>query len=158
MAGTELHAIEEVEVMLDLLRRQGRLFDRLSALADKQRALIANEDTQPLLRILAERQKLTGELEGIGRAMAPWRAEWGRARAALSAEQRAEVDALVEGMNGRLESLLQSDEEDARRLQVRKQRVGDELRATRSNRQALSAYGRSTAGTGSSFDRTHDES
>ncbi len=146
-----------MQEMLGLLGRQVRLYDQLQNLADKQRGLIANEDTQPLLKILSQRQKLTQELTQLGKDMAPFREHWTEVRQELGEGERKLADDLISKANNRLKSLLASDEQDAQMLKIRKQRVGSQIGTTNFNRKAMSAY-RSSSESGQGFTRLHEES
>ena len=62
--------------VLDLLREQLSLYTKLETCASRQRPLIASEDAGPLLSLLAERQKLSVELAGVGARLEPIRRDW----------------------------------------------------------------------------------
>jgi len=141
--------------MLGLLRRQAGLYEQLEALSRQQQAQVAAEDTQPLLRTLAQRQRLTQELQTLAGGLAPMRQNWDRLRAALPECERETADALVREAKARLGRLLAADEEDARRLRIRKQHTGDALRAVHASRQAVAAYGGGANTTSGRLDRTH---
>ncbi len=148
----------EARELLGLLLRQVQLYDELTALARRQRRLIAEEDTSPLLKLLAQRQKLTAELTELNGRMTPLRAQWDEVRDSLAPEDRQRARTLVSQVNERLAALLATDEEDARMLSIRKQRVGTELEKVRCTKRAVSAYGVSSEADVAHFDQTHEES
>ena len=148
------HACE----MLGLLGRQVELYDRLQMLADQQRALIAAEDTQPLLKVLAQRKRLTAELAELSEGLGPFRSNWREVRAALGPEDRQAANELIGKADDKLRHLLAGDEHDARMLKLRQQRVGEELESIDSSKRALAAYKSAGAPATACFDQTHDES
>ena len=157
MTGSNKPSTDRMQEMLGLLGRQVRLYDQLQNLADKQRALIVNENTQPLLNILSQRQKLTQELTQLGKDMAPFREHWSEVRQNLREDERKLAEDLILKANDRLKTLLASDEQDAQMLKIRKQRVGTQIGSTTFNRKAMSAY-RSSSESDQGFTRLHEES
>lgn len=143
---------------IGLLRRQRALYERLQALAERQHALVTEDDPRPLLKILAQRQQLTDELAQLNGRMAPLRQDWSSVRAGWPAAQRAEADELVADVAARLKQLLSGDEDDARRLRLRQQQVQADLTATRGQAQALAAYRHAAAAgsEGSHYEETHE--
>ena len=101
---------------------------------------MTEDDTRPLLALLADRQKLSTELTRIAGRLAPVRRDWAAFRDSLSPPQKTEADGLVEEAAQRLRRLIESDERDARLLSIRKRVTGDALRATHATGQAMSAY------------------
>ena len=128
------------EEVLALLREEMSLYGNLEANASRQRLLITGDDMGPLLALLGDRQRLSVELRRIGTKLTPIRREWRSYRERLTVRQRGEADRLVEGIADRLRRVIRSDEEDGRLLSARKQAVSDQLQATHSTGQALSAY------------------
>ncbi|MDO8630645.1 MAG: hypothetical protein Q7R41_09125 [Phycisphaerales bacterium] len=131
---------EQPEEVLGLLREQATLFARLETFADRQRHLVTEDDTRPLLALLVDRRNLSTELTRIAGRLAPVRRDWAAFRESLSPPQKTEADGLVEDATQRLRRLIESDERDARLLSVRKRVTGDALRATHATGQAMSAY------------------
>lgn len=137
MAGGEREAIPG---MVDLLRRQSRLYRDLESLGKKQQELVAVDDTRPLLKVLAQRQRLTGELLEVGKQLKPLRAKWDEAKDALPADTRSAVEKMLDDARTTLARVIAADAEDANRLQIRKQRTGAALSAVHANRKAVAAY------------------
>lgn len=131
---------------LGLLRRQAGLFTKLVQLAEKQRNLVSQADTRPLMALLAERQRLTVGLTEISHELAPARRDWVSTRNALTSVEREEADGLVTQVRERMRELIDSDERDAQVLAARKGVVARELRETRTIGQAVSAYRTTTPG------------
>lgn len=128
------------ESVVCLLRRQAGLFAQLEGFARRQRMLVVQEDTRPLLALLAERQKLSIELSDVSQRLAPVRASWGSFREGLTANQRDEADDLLNKMQLSLSRVIESDEEDARALSVRKQMVRRDLQVSHTRGAAAGHY------------------
>ncbi len=126
--------------MVSLLREQVSLYGRLEKLASRQQSLVADEDTGPLLTLLAQRQKLSAELAGMRTRLEPIRRDWDRHRDGLSGAERVEADRLLKETRRLLRNVIQRDEEDARLLAARKEAIAVALRSSHSTEQALSAY------------------
>jgi len=131
---------------LSLLRTQAGLFGRLVQLADKQRGLVSQTDTGPLMSLLAERQRLTTDLTDLSRKLAPARRDWPTTRGALTPSEREEADGLVTQVRERMQALIEGDERDAQVLFARKGAVARALRETQSVGQAVSAYRTASSG------------
>jgi len=129
-----------VREVLALLREEAALYERLQVCADRQRSLVARDDLSPLLALLADRQALSVELTRIGECLAPVRRNWREYRKNLTEPEREEADELVACIEKRLRRAIESDEEDVRLLQARKQSVSQALQAAHSTGQALRAY------------------
>jgi len=132
---------EQPEEVLELLRAQATLYVRLEKFATNQRSLVRDEDAGPLLSLLADRQRLSTELTRVAGRLAPVRERWSAFRDRLSPAQRLEAEGLLQESSQRLRRVIESDEQDARLLGIRKQRVSQELRATHAVGEAILAYG-----------------
>jgi len=130
--------------VLGLLREQAALFVKLETLAGRQRALVAGEAMEPLMSVLADRQRVSTRLAEISGLLKPVRRLWQSYRARFDVAQRAEADRLVIRTRESLERLLQGDERDARILSARKQRVANLLSEMNTVGGAVEAYGRTT--------------
>jgi len=150
-------AIEEPEEILGLLREQSALYARLESFAARQRSLVREDDTAPLLSLLADRQRLSVELTRLATRLSTVRHDWSTFRERFSASQRTEADGLVSDVTQRLQRVIESDEKDARVLSLRKQNVATNLHATHRVGQAISAY-RVPAGAAVGADRLDEAS
>lgn len=126
--------------VVPLLRRQASLFSRLEKFAMRQRILVVQEDTRPLLALLADRQKLSLELTMVSQQLAPVRKHWDSVRESLTEEARGEAAGLLEDIRDSLSRIIESDERDARALGVRKEMVRESLRASHVQGAAAGAY------------------
>jgi hypothetical protein len=128
------------DAALAQLRRQRDLYVRLQSLAEKQRSMLADDDTRPLLNVLAQRQQLMQELTQLSIQMTLLRRDFADLKASWKAAERTEAERLVAEVDSRLKSLLAGDEEDAKHLRLRQQSVQSSLTASRGQAQALAAY------------------
>jgi hypothetical protein len=149
--------VEKPEEILGLLREQSALYARLESFAARQRSLVREDDTAPLLSLLADRQRLSVELTRLATRLSPVRQGWSMFRERFSTSQRTEADGLVSDVTQRLRRVIESDEKDARILSLRKQSVATKLHATHRVGQAISAY-RVPAGAAMGADRLDEAS
>ena len=127
-------------IVLDLLRREGAVFDQLEDLAARQKELVVCSEMGPLLVLLDRRRELSAELTCIERELAPVRRNWKGLRPMLPPDEQSAADQLMASAGDRLRRLMEGDEEDARKLSIRKQSVGQTLQSTGLTHNALSAY------------------
>lgn len=119
---------------------QARLYGRLEELAERQAALVSDDDLNPLIALLSERQHISDELALVGAKLAPVRQDWSRQRTELGTAEQVEADRLIVEIRERLQRILRRDETDARVLSGRKEVVIRALREMPSQRHAISAY------------------
>ncbi len=124
------------------LREQAGLFSRLEGLAARQQALVAGEAIEPLMSVLADRQKVSVRLAEIASFLKPVRSAWKEFRTQFDATQRDEAETLVTNTEASLKRLIENDERDARILSARKQRVAEQLSGLNSSGGAVAAYQR----------------
>ncbi len=134
---TEAHADE----LISLLRRQVSIYTRLEQLSGRQRGLIAAEDQQQLLTLLAERQKLVDELSTLNQGLIPLQKYWRANRETVAPSLRTEADQLVVRAGEILQRILGADEQDARILSARKAQTAKQVTVLAQGRQAFEAYG-----------------
>lgn len=126
--------------VLQLLRDQDEVYDRLERCATRQRSFVSDADVVSLLSVLADREKLIRTLAQLGKLLDPVRSEWKVFRSDLSIVDREEAERLLDRAETRLKKIIQGDEQDARVLAGRKQAAASELRSTHTTGRALSAY------------------
>lgn len=128
------------DVMLAWLEEQSSLFARLESLASKQRTLVAQEDTGPLLALLGERQRLSARLTDLASHLEPIRRNWKTVRERMSGAQQSAAERCLSESRQRLQRIMESDEHDARVLAARKQSVTRALRGAHDTSCAMTAY------------------
>ena len=126
--------------LIELLKHQSTLYRRLRLLADRQKALVALDDTQPLMGLLAERQKLVDGLVGLTDRLAPYRSKWTDFYGRLDSPQRKEVAGLLEEVNSALGSIVQSDQRDTATLAAKRQDMAERMATAEVGCRASAAY------------------
>lgn len=142
--ATEPTSSVEPVRMLELLREQVALFTKLEALATRQQGLVIGQAIEPLLSVLADRQRVSTRLAEIAGLLKPARRSWRELREQLDAGECAEADRLVASTEELLKRLIAGDERDARILSARKRRVADLLSGLNSAGSVVGAYQRKT--------------
>jgi hypothetical protein len=135
----------DVSALIGLLEEQRGLYGRLRLLADRQRTLIVQDDSRPLLALLAERQRLVDGLVSLNERLAPYRSEWTAVYGGLEETVRRRVAELLEEANAALGSILQSDSRDTAALTARRQGMVQQLATVDAGTRASAAY--ASAGT-----------
>lgn len=126
--------------VVSLLEEQLSLYEQLKRLARRQRGVIAEEDPERLLKILAQRQQLVNKLAVIGDKLAPFRGRWEEFSRGLDAAQSARASKALAGARTVLGEILESDEQDAGLLRARQAVAGGTLRGIVDGRKAVTAY------------------
>ncbi len=132
--------LDAPEEVLLLLKEQASLYVKLESLSVRQRLLVTGDDVNPLLTLLADRQRLSERLVRIATRLASVRREWSTYRERLTPPQRAEAERLLSEGGRRLQRVIECDEQDARVLSGRKEAAASDLRTTHSTSRAISAY------------------
>jgi hypothetical protein len=132
--------------LVELLERQNELYRRLRGLAERQKALVAQDDARPLLELLAERQKVVDGLIALNGALAAYRRNWTERYHRLEEPTRRQVAALLEEANASLGAVLQSDQRDSATLSAKREDLAGRLAVADTGSRASAAY--ATAGAG----------
>src|SRR3990172_6835215 len=94
-------AMMSPETVVELLSRQHQLCDRLVQLTEHQRPLASGDDSDRLLALLGERQKLVLEMEDVARKLRPGRSDWRNVGAGLPAGPGGKGGGLGWGRGGK---------------------------------------------------------
>lgn len=124
-----------------LLERQRALYEDLDALSRTQGPLIASEQTDALLEVLARRQGLVDQLTLVNQDIAPFSSDWARLSASLSDHHRATIRERFEAVAALASAITARDEEHRRALEARRADIGAELAGLSRARGAVAAYG-----------------
>lgn len=133
--GTIYHALVRV------LEAQSALFGQLDALSQRQALIIAEDDPERLLEILAERQRVIDRIEGARRELEPVRVQWEAQLARMDPAWRKDVGARVDALARLAEGVAKRDDEDRKTLMQRREDVARELAAVTAGGRAAAAYG-----------------
>lgn len=128
--------------LVELLREQRGLYQRLQELSELQRKLISGDRPELLLNILRDRQSLVTALAVVNEKLSPYRNDWQNVYEALPTVTRHTVSELLEEINGMLEVILKTDQEDQALLSARKTAVARSLSDVSGGRVANAAYAR----------------
>ena len=131
---------EKGDKLIELLTRQYFLYGQLRELAQKQRHLVDGRDPEMLLKILAARQRLIDQLMGVGKELAPIRAEWPKVATSLTPDERRETQRLIDSVREILSEIISHDEKDYKTLDTQKQKVAGEIRGTTAGQRMNQAY------------------
>ncbi|NOG53600.1 MAG: hypothetical protein HND57_04620 [Planctomycetes bacterium] len=129
-----------------LLDRQRDVCKRLESCSTRQRQLLAADKGDQLVELLAERQTLIDQLLQIATSLEPFREAWSDLWQAMSPERRQQLTALIDDVQGAVDRIIASDQEDQDTLRQAKDRVERELNAVATGQTAHRNYGFSTAG------------
>jgi hypothetical protein len=135
-----------IEELTKLLEYQHSIVDELAQLADRQAALIREQQTDALLGLLADRQQLierfTGTQADLNRIAGEVEARVGE----VTVEQRTEIQRKIGAIGDRLAQVMQRDERDQETLQAARDRSKEELTSLDSASRARHAYMRRPGG------------
>lgn len=126
--------------LVELLTHQRSLYRKLKMLAERQQSLVTHDDTEALLKLLSERQKLVDGLVKLNEQIAPYRQQWSTFFGALSMARREEVSDLLEEVNASLGAILKNDARDTAVMTVRRERVSTDIGHVDGGRRATAAY------------------
>lgn len=141
----------DTTALIGMLEQQRSFYGRLRLLADRQRALVVQDDPQPLLALLAERQRLVDGLVSLNERLAPFRSDWTTVYGGLDEPMRRHVAELLEEANAALGSILQSDGQDTAALTARRQGMMQQLAMVDAGARASAAYASAGAAVRSSL-------
>jgi len=134
-----------------LLSTQHDLFERLDALGQKQSGLIADDQAEALLELLAERQRLIDGIAEVSAMLEPMRSRWPSVMESLPEAERERVRRKLDAMAGLTARIAQRDEADRLSLELRRDAVASELAQVHKGRGALAAYGGGRPAGGAKF-------
>lgn len=145
-------------VFLDRLREQAAICSRLNQLAKRQRELVSKEDTQSLISLLGDRQKLTDDMTTMYDGLGSLQEQWDEVKPTLDHEHREEAETLIETIRGTIRQMIASDVEDAKLLEVRKRHIAEALQTVPTGKAVLSAYGSPGQATNSPLNKVDQQS
>lgn len=122
------------------LTEQRDLYAQLAGLADHQRLLIADDETERLLAVLAQRQKIVDRLGVLADQLRPHLRNWREIRSRMTEADGREADRLVGEMNTFLSAIVAKDKADVQRLAARKRSAATALVGLKRSKEAGAAY------------------
>ena len=136
---TETEANASADRLIELLQHQQELVGQLDDLAHGQMQLIDSGESDALLDLLGDRQKIVDELTssqdsvvGLSRSL--------HGRDDIAAGARDRITALVDDISDQLLRVVNRDEQDRARLRTARERAADGLSQVRTAKRARQAY------------------
>lgn len=129
-----------IPALVTLLERQRTLYHQLRTLSDQQGPLAAEALAEPLLSLLAQRQKVIDGVTVVNAQLDPYRQRWSELWAELADGDREHIGELVKEIQELLASIIKQDDRDRGALQAAKVRMGSELQNMARQGQAINAY------------------
>lgn len=145
------HGMPGVAAVERLLESQHRLHVELRDLSLRQSALIEAEETDELLTVLGERERIIGGIQGINDSLSGVRARWSEFIAGLDPDQKSRIAERVTAITTLIEAVAQRDREDRELLRGKCDRVAGELSGLDRSRRAAAAYGPGKGGSSPLF-------
>lgn len=140
MTAFSARATDDTPALVALLERQRSLYADLRELSRQQAPLIDGGHAEPLLRVLAQRQRLIDELSQVNGQLDPFRQRWDALWARLAGAERSRVGVLVREVQALLADILQQDERDRAALAATRERIGGEIQRMSRAGAAINAY------------------
>ena len=126
--------------LVALLERQRTLYRQLRTLSDQQGPLVAESLAEPLLALLAQRQKLIDGVTAVNAELEPYRKRWNDLWTRLGEGHRRQVGDLVKEVETLLASIIKQDERDRGVLQTAKTQIAAEIQKISVAGSAVNAY------------------
>lgn len=128
--------------LVALLEQQRALYEELDALSARQSALITNQDTDALLSVLSERERIVHRLQTVSEHIEPYRQDWSSLLGRLSPALRERVEHRLDELSALLERISARDEADRAALVSQRDDVAHRLEGVSRGRSAVGAYGK----------------
>jgi hypothetical protein len=142
---TELQTPPSPDTLLKLLERQQALAEQLAGLAERQAALIEAGDSDALLSLLSQRQKIMDQFLASQDSLAGL-SDSCRRHSELPDGARDRIRSLIHDISRRLSDIMNVDEQDRARLESSRPDGGDPLAGLNKARAARHAYVNSQPG------------
>ncbi|MEL6796387.1 MAG: hypothetical protein AAFO89_06130, partial [Planctomycetota bacterium] len=108
--------------------------------------IVETDDTDALLRVLAERQSVINRIANLARALEPFRSDWDANVNRLPDTERVRIRARLDELAIVMEQIARRDEHDRDVIEQRRSAIGQQLGGAKRTGVALSAYGGQTRG------------
>lgn len=123
-----------------LLEEQRELCRSLDVLGVQQETCIEADDTDGLLRVLAERQSIVDRVSVVSAELEPLRVRKDEIFANISEDQRAEVKLVVGELNELAERITRRDDAQRVMLEAKRARLAEQIAGVNRGRGAVAAY------------------
>jgi hypothetical protein len=126
--------------MLELLKRQHLYFQELEKLSQSQRMLIKAQQSEDLLHILGQRQKLVAEIGELHLQTAEYRTNWPDIKDILPDHLRTAISELLAQLQTMLNAIIEQDRQDCQELGAAKQQISSEIQQAGRAKAATASY------------------
>lgn len=130
-----------------LLQQQMDLYQRLSALAGRQTALLDAQRHEDLPDVLQERRGVITQLQEVDQQLAPFRLHWIDWLPLLSPTDRAQANEMTQRLTQMRQEVQEQDQRIYTRLRQDRDRLAEEIARLQNNGTALRGYRKSPLGT-----------
>lgn len=131
--------------LVALVREQIGLYERLEEMSLRQHELVEREDTDALLAVLSERQRLIEDISAVASRMTPFRAGWDDHVGALAEGDRRSLREGLDSLASMMSRIADRDESDRRTMEARRQRVQDQIAGVKRGGSAVKSYAQAPA-------------
>lgn len=126
--------------LMRILGRQRDLYIELQRLGARQSAAVADDDSDTLLDVLAQKQGIIDELTSLNHEVTPFVHRWNEISTVLTEKQREELRLRFDEVGRLVDDIQARDLADRKSLEARRESVGAELHALTRARGAATAY------------------
>lgn len=98
--------------LIDLLDQQRRIYSHLEQMSARQTHLVQAGQTEPLLTLLAQRQRLIDQLTQVAGNIEPFKKDWPALFAQLDLVSRGRIQSLINQVQELLGRIMSADERD----------------------------------------------
>lgn len=141
---SELETPPSPDMLVKLLERQQALVEQLGGLSERQASLIEAGESDALVSLLAQRQKIMDQFIASQDSLTSL-SDACRRDGAVADGTRNRIGALIADISERLGDIMSRDEQDRRQLESNRHQVGESLAGVTTAKAARHAYVRSRA-------------
>ena len=136
---TDLQTAAHADLLIKLLERQQALAEQLAGVAGKQTALIEAGDSDGLLAVLTQRQRIMDQFTAGQDSLARL-SDAARLDAPAVPATRERIGVLIEDISDTLTGIMRVDETDRSAIDAGRDRIGEALNDLTTAREARQAY------------------
>lgn len=126
--------------LLALVREQIGLYERLEELSLRQHELVECEDTDALLAVLGQRQRLIEDISAAASRMTPYRAGWEGHVGGLPEGERRSLRLGLDSLASMMARIADRDERDRKTMEDRRRRVQSQIAGVKRGGSAMKSY------------------
>jgi len=131
------------------LEKQTELYRQIRQLSARQRQLIAANDIEGLMRLLAEKQALITAASEAAEKLAPWQEQWDKMRESVLDAERQSVENAAAALREILGEIVALEDEGQAAVLSAREAAGAAITRLQKGKAMHKAYGGGRAGGGS---------